>query len=134
MTLSSGGSSALPVRFVCLWRVIFFLKAVTNVKTNGIAKFSKVSSIWSKCWNGSELVSSILQNFYFIFVYFDPEDGCTREKNFHRALWKKSEKKKNNPLPKKTPKNKQTKNANQTKNPKGSIVILLETQFYQGNL
>lgn len=58
-----------------------------------------------------------------------------RKELFHRALSKKSEKKKNNnPLPKNPPKNKQTKNANQTKNPKGSIVILLETQFYQGNL
>lgn len=57
------------------------------------------------------------------------------EKRTFTVLCERNQKKKkNNPLPKKTPKNKQTKNANQTKNPKGSIVILLETQFYQGNL
>lgn len=50
------------------------------------------------------------------------------EKRTLSPCFVKEIRKKKNP-PKKTPK-KQPKNANQTKNPKGSIVILLETQFY----
>lgn len=75
MTLSSSDSSALPVGFVCLWRVSFFLKAVTNVTTNSVTKFSKGSAIWSKCWNCNELVNSSLQDFYFIFMYLNLKMG-----------------------------------------------------------